>query len=126
MILFLEAVCFRVFFYNTLLKNLKIEFWLFVEERTTPNEASYKLRLLEKSRYLSKQSRWRAIFFKKNNKKATKDDKERFSHGVKSSRSPPQVKDFMQFEVDLAKKKLKFRKVKNDFQRILREDMKEV
>ena len=43
-------------------------------------------------------------------------------------RSPPQVKDLIQFEDDLVRivKELKFRKVKNNFQTKLREDMKQV
>ena len=70
--------------------------------------------------------RWRAIFFI-NNKKATEDYKG-FSYGLKSGRSPPQVKDLIQFEDDLVRivKELKFRKVKNNFQTKLREDMKQV
>ena len=47
---------------------------------------------------------------------------------MKSGRSPPQVKDLIQFEDDLVRivKELKFRKVKNNFQTKLREDMKQV
>ena len=56
--------------------------------------------------------RWRAIFFINNNKKATEDHKQGFSYGLKSSRSPPQVKDLIQFEDDLVRivKELKFPK----------------
>ena len=72
--------------------------------------------------------RWRAIFFINNNKKAIEDYKEGFSYGLKSGRSPPQVKGLIQFEDDLVKivKVLKFRKVKNNFQTKLHEDMKQV
>ena len=72
--------------------------------------------------------RWRAIFFINNNKEATEDYKEGFSYGLKSGRSPLQVKDLIQFEDDLDRivKELKFRKVKNNFQTKLREDMKQV
>ena len=72
--------------------------------------------------------RWRAIFFINNNKKAIEDYKEGFSYGWKSGRSPPQVKGFIQFEDDLVKivKVLNFRKVKNNFQTKLHEDMKQV
>ena len=56
--------------------------------------------------------RWRAIFFINNNKKATEDHKQGFSYGLKSSRSPPQVKDLIPFEDDLVRivKELKFPK----------------
>ena len=72
--------------------------------------------------------RWGAILFINNNKNATKDYKEGFSYGLKSGRSPLQVKDLIQFEDDLVRivKELKFRKVKNNFQTKLREDMKQV
>ena len=43
---------------------------------------------------------WRAIFFINNNKKATEDYKECFIYGLKSGRSPPQVKNLIQFEDD--------------------------
>ena len=71
---------------------------------------------------------WRAIVFINNNKKATEDYKEGLSYGLKSGRSPPQLKDLIQFENDLVRivKELKFRKVKNNFQTKLREDMKQV
>ena len=71
---------------------------------------------------------WKAVFFINNNKKATEDYKQGFSYGLKSGRSPPQVKDLIQFEDDLVRivKELKFRKVKNNFQKMLREDMKQV
>ena len=63
-----------------------------------------------------------------NNKKDSEDYKEGFSYGLKSGRNPPQVKDLIQFEDDLVRivKELKFRKVKNNFQTKLREDMKQV
>ena len=71
---------------------------------------------------------WRATFFINNNKKATVDHKEGFSYGLKSGRSPSQVKDLIQFEDDLVRivKELKFRKVKNNLQKMLRKDMKQV
>ena len=71
---------------------------------------------------------WRAIFFRNNNKKASEDYKEGFSYGLKRGRSPPQVKDLIQFEDDLVRivKELKFRKVKNNFQTKLHENMKQV
>ena len=71
--------------------------------------------------------RWRAIFFINNNKKSTEDYKG-FSYGLKSGRSPPQVNDLIQFVDDLVRivKELKFRKVNDNFQTKLGEDMKQV
>ena len=66
---------------------------------------------------------WGAILFINNNKNATEDHKQGFSYGFKSGRSPSQVKDLIQFEDDLVRiiKVLKFSKVKNNFQKMLRE-----
>ena len=78
-------------------------------------------------KFIQKMS-WRAIFFINSNKKTTEDNKQGFSYGLKSGRSPPQVKELIQFDDDLVKlvKDLKFRKVKNDFQKMLCEDTKKV
>ena len=106
----------------------KLNFGYSLKNIPTPDEKSYKLRLLEKVEIFIKKMRWRVLFFINNNKKATEDYKEGFSYGLKSGRSPPQVKDLIQFEdgLDRIVKELKFRKVKNNFQTKLREDMKQV
>ena len=86
------------------------------------------MRFLEKIEIFIKQLRWRAIFSISNNKKATEDHKQSFSYSLKSGSSPSQVKDFIEFKDDLVRivKELKFCKVKNNFQKMLREDMKQV
>ena len=68
------------------------------------------------------------IFFIKNTKKTTEDDKQGFSFGLKSGRGPPKIKDLIQFDDNLVKieKELKFRKVNNDFQKMLCEDVNKV
>ena len=95
---------------------------------TTPDQKSYKLRLLEKVEIFIKKMHWRAIFFISNNKKATDDYKEGFNYGFKSGRRPPQVIDLIQFADDLVRivKQLKFCKVKNYLQKTIRADMKQV
>ena len=57
------------------------------------------------------------------NQKATEYYKQGLSYGLKSGRSSPQVKYFIQFKDDLVRmvKELKFHKVKNDFQKMLHE-----
>ena len=69
----------------------------------TTDEKSYKLRLLEKIEIFMKKIRWRAIVFINNNKKATEDHKQDFSYGLKSGRSPTQLKDLIQFKDDLVR-----------------------
>ena len=79
----------------------KLNFGYSLKNIPTPVEKSYKLRPLEKIEIFTKKMHWRAIFFKNNNKKAIEDHKQGFSYGSKSGRSPPQVKDLIQFEHDL-------------------------
>ena len=106
----------------------KLNFGYSLKNIPTLDEKSYKLRLLEKIEIFIKKLRWKAVFFINNNKKAPEDYKQGFSYGLKSGRSPPQVKDLIQFEDDLVRivKELKFRKVKNNFQKMLRKDKKQV
>ena len=106
----------------------KLNFGYPLKNIPIPDEKSCKLRLSEKIEISIQKMRWRASFFINNNKKATEDYKQGFSYGLKSGRSPPQVKDLIQFEDDLVRivKELNFRKVKNNFQKVLCEDMKQV
>ena len=84
----------------------KFNFVYSLKNIPTSDEKSYKLGLLEKIEIFIKKMRWRAIFFINNNKKATEDQKEGFSYfsyGLKSGRSPPQVKHLIQFEDDFVR-----------------------
>ena len=113
----------------TLYRNMeKLNFGYSMKKILTPDEKRYKLRLFKKIEIFIKKMRWRTIFFINNNKKATEDYKDGFSYRLKSGRSPPHVKDIVQFEDDLVRitKVLKSRKVKNNFQTNLREHMKQV
>ena len=106
----------------------KLNFGYSLKNIPIPDEKSCKLHLSEKIEISIQKMRWRASFFINNNKKATEDYKQGFSYGLKSGRSPPQVKDLIQFEDDLVRivKELNFRKVKNNFQKVLCEDMKQM
>ena len=97
----------------------KLDFGYSLKNIPTTDKKSYKLRLLEKIEIFIKKMYWNSVFFINNNKKATEDYKQGFSYGLKSGRSPPQVKDLIQFEDDLVRKvkELKFCKVKNNFQK---------
>ena len=106
----------------------KLNFSYSLKNIPIPDEKSCKLRLSEKIKIFIQKMRWRATFFINNNKKATEDYKQGFSYDLTSGRSPPQVKELIQFEDDLVRivKELNFRKVKNNFQKVLCEDMKQV
>ena len=102
------------------MKYGEIEFRLFIEEHTNTRRKKLQTAPLRKDRDIYQKMRWKAVFFINHSKKATED--------CKQGRSPPQVKDLIQFEDDLVRivKELKFCKVKNNFQKMLREDMKQV
>ena len=51
----------------------KLNFGYSLKNIPTPDEKSYKLRLLEKIEIFIKKMRWIAIFFINNNKKASED-----------------------------------------------------
>ena len=86
----------------------KLNFGYSLMNIPTPDAKSYKLWFLEKIKIFIKKMQWGAI----NNKKATKDHKQGFSYGLKSGRSPPQVKNLIQFEDSLVRivKQLSFAK----------------
>ena len=66
--------------------------------------------MLKKIEIYFKKKRWSAIIFINNSKKATQDNKQSFSYSFKNHRSPPQVKDLIQFENDSVRivRQLKF------------------
>ena len=98
----------------TLSKYGEIEFWLFMEEHTNTKS-------LRKDRDIYQTNALESQFFINNNK-------EGFIYGLKSGKSPMQVKNLIQSEDVLVRmvKELKFHKVKDNFQTKLREDMKQV
>ena len=93
----------------------------------TPNERTYKLKLIEKIQLFIKTMRWKAIFLTNRNRKPSNNTAEA-KFGLKSNQCPPQVKELMAFEDYLIKliKEIKFRKVKNQFQNKLKDDIKKV
>ena len=68
------------------------------------------------------------MFFINNKAEATENDKQVFGYDLKTGKSLQQVKDLIQFEDDLVRivKELNFRKIKSDFQKMMRDDMKKV
>ena len=106
----------------------KLNFDYLLKNIPTPDGKVKDCDSQKRSRYLSKKCVGELPFFINNNKKDTEDHKQDFSYGLKSGRSPPQVKEHIQFKNNLVRivKEVKFRKVKNNFQKILCEDMKQV
>ena len=104
--------------FNILSKYGKIEFWLLIEEHTNTRRKKLQTAPLRKIRDIYQKNALESYLFYKQQQKSY----------WRLQRSPPQVKDLIQFEDDLVRivKELKFRKVKNNFQTKLREDMKQV
>ena len=68
------------------------------------------------------------IFFINNSKETSESRASDSVYGLKSHKCPPQLKELIPFEDDLVDlvKNIKFRKVRNDFQMKLREDLTKV
>jgi len=90
------------------------------------SERNYKIQLLEKIEAVIKRMRWKAIFFDSENGNGDEIDKE--NYGLKTKNTPPHVKEMNAFEKDLIDmiNTLKFRKVRNNFQSKLNEDIKSI
>ena len=96
-----------------------------------PTEKQYKLQLMEKIETFIKRIRWKAFYYELNNNNDEPHEEEntvRETYGLKSPNCPPPIKDLMEFENDLFDivKKLKFRKVRCEFQNKLRSDIREI
>ena len=91
----------------------------------TDSIAQYKLMLTSKIEKVIKRMRWKVLeFLDKLDNNSNKNE----TYGFKSLKCPPAVEEMAQFENDLLLliKNLETRKVHNDFQMKLRDDMKEI
>ena len=99
----------------------KINFNYSLKNIPTPAKTSYQLMLMEKIESVIKRMRWKAHFY-------LKKDTSNIAHtnyGFKTRNYPPQCKELQNFEKDLLDtiKLIKFRIVKDNFQRKLKEDI---
>ena len=88
------------------------------------DERQYKLKLVEKIEALIKRMRWKALFFEEKDSQ----NKSKNTFGLKSDKTPPQMKSLDAFEKDLYKvaEKIKFRKINCQFQDKLNSDIKDI
>ncbi|PIK53382.1 hypothetical protein BSL78_09744 [Apostichopus japonicus] len=98
-----------------------------------PSCREYTKRLLEKVESVIKRMRWKAFFFL--NSDTDTDDTSSGDepnsddfYGFKSRRAPPQIEEVIGFERDMLDivENIKFRKVNDDFQTTLTEDVKKI
>ena len=99
--------------FNYSLKNIPI-----------PHEKQYKKNLIDKIEEVIKRMRWKALFLDRNEDNNSK----RQYYGFKSRKCPPQVKDMENFEDELLEmaRNVTFRKINNDFQNTMRNDIKTI
>ena len=67
----------------------KVNFGYSLNNIPTPNERTYKLRLIEKIELFIKKLRWKAIFFINNSKETTESCASGSVYGLKSNKCPP-------------------------------------
>ena len=104
----------KIFYLNYARKNIP-----------TASVAQYKLMLTSKSEKVIKRMRWKVSeFLGKLDSNRNKNE----TYGFKSLNCPPAVEEMAQFENDLLLliKNLEFKKVRNEFQMRLRDDIKEI
>ena len=80
------------------------------------------MNLVEKIEAVIKRMRWKVVFC---NKKDNDNEQLLENYGLKSESCPPQIKELVPFEEELINlvKRIEFRKVENNFQKKLREDI---
>ena len=96
-----------------------------------PSTTTYLTRLIEKVESVVKRMRWKAFFFLKGKEDDQADDdvddqtRTSETFGFKTRKWPPKVEEMDKFEDDLLKmiERVQFRKVTDDFQNKLREDI---
>ena len=90
------------------------------------SERNYKIQLLEKIEAVIKRMRWKATFF--DSESDNEDEIVRETYGLKTKATPPPVKEMNAFEKDLIDmiNTLKFRKIRNDFQTTLNNDIRSI
>ena len=88
-----------------------------------PSENEYKLKLIMKTENFLKRMRWKALAFLGKLKSSDKDN-----YGFKTVKCPSSVKELVPFENDMMDmiKDLEFKRVKNEFQSKLRNDIRQI
>ena len=101
----------------------KFSFGYSIKNIAIPSERAYKMQLMEKVELVIKRMRWKFIFA--NADKEQDHPKERHTHGLKTSRCPPVVKELSAFENELCEliNKVKFRRYNYSFQSKLNKDI---
>ena len=99
----------------------KINFGYSMKNIETPQNKTYLLQLIEKIEMVFKRMRWKVLC---NGEKETNSIKTEW-YGLKSSKTPKQVKELIPFENDLIalEQNIIFRKTRNHFQKKIQKDI---
>ena len=86
-----------------------------------PQNKTYLLQLTEKTEMVIKRMRWRVLCNGRKEINGIKTEQ----HGLKSSKTPKQVRELIPFENDLIAlvQKIRFRKTRNHFQKKVKKDI---
>ena len=100
-----------------------------------PPKTAYLKKLIEKVENVIKRMRWKAFFFEQdgeqdgeNHEEQGIDQDENNNYGFKSRKCLPQIEDMEKFEDELSDmvRNIKFRRVRDDFQDKLKDDIKQI
>ena len=100
-----------------------------------PPKNAYLKKLIEKVENVIKRMRWKAFFFEQDGEQDGEnyeeqgiDQDENNKYGFKSRKCPPQIEDMEKFEDELLDmvRNIKFRRVRDDFQDKLKDDIKQI
>ena len=89
-----------------------------------PSEKDFKIEFLNSIHSLDNRMRWRALHYL--NPQTVKNTKE--TYGLNTSSTPPFIKELKSFQAGLCDiaRNLKFRKVRENFQKKLKDDLKDI
>ena len=104
----------------------KVNFGYSIKNIPIPSERTYLLQPMEKVEMIITRMRWKATHFNSNDSRDNIKEENTEWYGLKSPYSPRQVKELIPFENDLVEliRNIKFRKIRNNFQEKLKEDIK--
>ena len=106
----------------------RVNFGYSVKNIPTPNERTYKTKLVESIEAVIKRMRWKAIFFNPEETNPAEPREVIENYGLKSVRCPAQVPSMKKFEADLINiaANVTFRESTNEFQKKMKNDMREL
>ena len=109
-----------------------IDFRYSMKNIPTHSKSSYLYKLIDKVEKVLKRTRWKALFFDRDQTNSNTNVNSNAQHqhintfNLKTRECPPQIQDMKEFEKDIQTiiESIKFRSSQNKFQKKLKEDLK--